>query len=380
MNETNEYRQVDEARSIEDMLSGTGLDFVDTRPLEAAPQTQLPEHLRQQMPMDRHPLIFGMSRSIETVREYCASRGELGGMNWGFETLNKAFEGLNTGVHLIAGQSNIGKSALCMQLAWQIAKSNTEVTPQRPKKAFVLYFSLDDSLNELLPRFIAIEEKVPINLVRFPSKPENNTDPVLMERRESGWRKLQESVFNIAMVDVNEGSSVEYIEKKIEEYVTMLAQYDETYQIVVVIDNFHDITVDAKGYQEENARFDHISDQLSKICTRFDCPMICTAEFRKLNGNRRPTVDDIKQSGKILYEAKAVLLSYNEVSLRTDQANIFWENDRDGRKMPVYEMQVAKSKFGSFKGRIFFEFVPHMSYFREVPDAQAVRYNQMIIG
>lgn len=380
MTQQNEYRQVDEARSIEDMLSGNGLDFVDTRPMEAKPQTQLPEHLRQEMPMEKHPLISNMSRSIQSVKEYCASRGELGGMNWGFESLNKAFEGLNTGVHLIAGQSNIGKSALCMQLAWQIAKSNTEATPQRPKKAFVLYFSLDDSLNELLPRFIAIEEKVPINFVRFPSKPEHNEDAELMQRRDRGWQKLDDSVFNIAMLDVNNGSSVEYIEKKIEEYVAMLATYDETYQIVVVIDNFHDITVDAKGYQEENARFDHISDQLSKICTRFDCPMICTAEFRKLNGNRRPTVDDIKQSGKILYEAKAVLLSYNEVSLRTDQANIYWEDAASGRKMPVYEMQVAKSKFGSFKGRIFFEFVPHMSYFREVTETGAARYNQMIIG
>lgn len=108
MTQQNEYRQVDEARSIEDMLSGNGLDFVDTRPMEAKPQTQLPEHLRQEMPMEKHPLISNMSRSIQSVKEYCASRGELGGMNWGFESLNKAFEGLNTGVHLIAGQSNIG--------------------------------------------------------------------------------------------------------------------------------------------------------------------------------------------------------------------------------------------------------------------------------
>lgn len=51
-----------------------------------------------------------MLATIDAVEEYSWTRGEQGGLDWGFESMNKAFEGLNTGVFLVAGQSNIGMS------------------------------------------------------------------------------------------------------------------------------------------------------------------------------------------------------------------------------------------------------------------------------
>lgn len=366
---------------IEAVLNGENTGAFSANPVTPHDTKAMPELIKEDMKQEEHPLIKEMFQNVKNVQQYCEERGEMGGMDWGFDSMNKAFEGLNAGVHLIAGQSNIGKSAICMQLAWQIAQANQIPTKQRPQRAFVLYFSLDDSLNELLPRFVAIDQRIPINAVRFPSKPEYNQDKVWVERRKEGWRRIESNLLSISMRDVNRGSSVEYIEKTIDDYASMLKMYDENYQVVVVIDNFHDITVEAKGYTEDNARFDYISDQLSRICAKYDCPMICTAEFRKLNGFRRPTNDDIKQSGKILYEAKAVMLSYNQVSLRGEQAEIYWEDENNpNKKMPVYEMYVSKNKFGSFKGTFFFNFIPHMSYFAEVMEAQTQRYNQMVYG
>ena len=83
---------------------------------------------------------------------------------------------------------------------------------------------------------------------------------------------------------------------------------------------------------------------------------------------------------KIVYEAKAIILGYNEVGLRGQQSNIFWNRDDRPDKQPIFEAHIGKNKFGSFKGRIFFEFMPEMSYFKEVPEAGAQRYNQMISG
>lgn len=53
-----------------------------------------------------------MLETIDEVDEYSWKRGEMGGLDWGFEKMNKAFEGLNTGVHLVAGASNIGRHIL----------------------------------------------------------------------------------------------------------------------------------------------------------------------------------------------------------------------------------------------------------------------------
>lgn len=321
-----------------------------------------------------------MLSTIEAVEEYSWTRGELGGLDWGFDSLNKAFEGLNTGVHLVAGQSNIGKSSFMLQLAWQVAQSNQVPSKERPRKAFVLYFSLDDNNNELLPRLVAIDQRIPINVVRFPKKYKDNV--VYMDKRQAGVEQLRESVDYINMMDVNMGSDIEYIEETMEKYHVELQKVDPAYQLVVFIDNFHDITIGDEKLRSRtgNEKYDHIADQLTKIATKYDCPIVCTAEFRKLNGNRRPGVDDIRETTKIVYEAKAIMLCYNEVSIRGQQATVHWTRPDNPNKQPVYEVHVGKNKYSSFKGRAFFEFIPEMAFCRETSEVGAQRYSQMVNG
>lgn len=366
--------------NIEEELTLDGIEGIDDLP-EVIPQAP-PQFEQKDIMAEGYEPFFKtkMLKTIEEVDEYSWKRGEMGGMDWGFEKFNKAFEGLNTGVHLIAGASNIGKSGIMMQIGWQIAQNNQEVSEQKPKKAFVVYFSLDDSNNELLPRLVAIDQKIPINAVRFPKKYQDNKH--YMDRREIGFENLKNSVMHIHMMDVNEGSDIEHIEETTERYATELAKVDEDYQIVVMIDNFHDITVrDMRAGADDKSKYDYIADQLSRIAAKFDAPIICTAEFRKLNGNKRPGLDDIRESVKIVYEAKAIILCYNEVGLRGQQAQIYWLDESKGdEKQPVYEMQVGKNKFSSFKGRMYCEFFPEMSYFRESTDAGASQYSQMISG
>lgn len=364
--------------NLESELTLDGIEGIDDIPyvVPEAPQREFEPSF---LPEGHVPFFkTKMLQTIDEVDEYSWKRGEMGGLDWGFDSFNKAFEGLNTGVHLVAGASNVGKSGIMMQMGWNIAKNNREITEQKPKKAFVIYFSLDDSNNELLPRLVAIDQTIPINAVRFPKKYKDNQH--YMNKREQGFQNLKDSVMHIHMMDVNEGSDIEHIEETTERYATELLKIDENYQIVVMIDNFHDVTVrDMRPGADDKAKYDYIADQLSRIASKFDCPIICTAEFRKLNGTRRPTLDDIRESVKIVYEAKAILLCYNEVGLRGQQAGVYWEDsDKADEKQPVFEVQIGKNKFSSFKGRAFFEFIPEMSYFREATEARSQRYSAMI--
>ena len=278
---------------IEALLAMDGVPEIE-QPVQQEQQQQTGE---QVPPVNVANMPFFKRKMLDTidmVKEYSMSRGEIGGLDWGSDQLNKAFEGLNTGLTLIAGQSNIGKSGICMQLAWQIAQANKNPSPERPKKAFVLYFSLDDNNTELLPRLIAIDQRIPINAIRFPKKYQDNLH--YMERMEVGYERLRDSSELIHMLDSNEGSSIEYIEETVEKYALELARVDKDYQIVIFVDNFHDITVDNKNVgNDENSKYNFIADQISRIATKFDAPFIATAEFRKLNGNRRPKLDDIRE-------------------------------------------------------------------------------------
>lgn len=314
---------------------------------------------------------------VEEMDSYCLAKGKLGGLDWGFQSFNDGFEGLQTGVYLIGGQSNIGKSALCLQLAWQVAKNNQVITEEKPHKAYVLYFSLDDNAKDLMPRLISMEEGIEINVVRNPSKYADRAD--LTAKRSRGVDTLRRMITSFRMLDSTEGNTIEFIEQEIDRHRVELSQFDDNYKLVVFIDNFYDIGVSGINFGDNSkARAEHVAKELNNLCDKHDIPIVCTAEFRKLNGIRRPTLDDIKDAGKVVYAAKAIILCYQEVHLRGEAANIFWSDATKPEKQPVLECHFAKNKFNSYKGRVFFNFIPSRSTMVEVPREAGNRYRALI--
>lgn len=321
--------------------------------------------------------------AIDAVDEYAWNRGTMG-LDSGFDCINAAFNGLNTGLIIFGGPSNSGKSAVLLQIMKQVAEKNQFITEDHPRMAFCLYFSLDDSNNELMPRIIAIDQDIPINYVLFPKK--YATVPSVLDKRARGLQNLKDNARFFAMKDANSGNSVEYIERTMAYYQEQLEiSAPGQFRLVVFIDNFYDITVEASGYAEENARYDFISGRLNELAIEYDAPVLCSGEFRKINVTKRPQLDDLKSSGKITYESKGVVLVYNEVGVKKDNANIYWEMSDAHEpdltvKMPVFEMDFAKNKFSSYKGRQYLRFVPDKASFYEVSDEETRIYHQMMKG
>jgi len=302
--------------------------------------------------------------SVREVKEYTDKSGEIGGLNFGFDLLNKAFNGLQPAVYQIAGPSNVGKSALCLQLAWQVSQINENV--------YVIYFALDDRMQDIVPRIIAMDQRVPISCVKFPKKYEGETN--LLTRRISGFKRLESCYDRFKLRDLEWGDTLEYIEQTIKEHKMELPS--ET-TICIFIDNFFDIQSEKK-FGNNNDKYEHTAVELERISTVYQCPIVCTAELRKLNGNRRPILDDIRETVKIIYKAKGIMLCYNEVGIRGQSADVYWSKPGSTDKEPLLEVRVAKNKLGEFKGRLFYEFWPAESYLVEVPEQGARLYNQRI--
>ena len=54
------------------------------------------------------PYIQEMLQKIQDMDIYAQNRGTMG-LDWGFQCLNEAFNGLNPGLHLVAGGANTGR-------------------------------------------------------------------------------------------------------------------------------------------------------------------------------------------------------------------------------------------------------------------------------
>lgn len=320
--------------------------------VHSAPQQeqQLPEYQQEWIDIVRH------------VMEYSENRTS--GLNIGFPMLHEALNGLNPGLIFIAGQPNIGKSAFCLQMAWQIAQHNDNI--------YVIYFSLDDNDTEIVPRIVSMDQRIPISAVKYPLRFQDNTQ--YMTRRAAGFRKLASVADRFKLLDSDYGYDIASIEEIVRKHKVQLP---EDKHLCIFLDNFYNIKVKDVRFRDQDERSRYIAHRLKTISDQ-EIPVVSTIELRKLNGNRRPTTEDVFGSVHLQYEAEATLLCYNEVGLRGNAAEIYWNKPGSEEKQPLLEIRVGKNKMGDFKGRLFYEFWANQSFLIEVPPAGAQLYNNRI--
>ncbi len=295
------------------------------------------------------------------------------GIKTGFKCIDEAFEGgLYPGFIVIGGDSNVGKSALITQLAWQITQNNDDV--------YVMDFSLDDALPDKISRLAACAGRLPINVVKTPLNYQDN--PLMLIRRKKALLKIEAIADKYCVYDSTFSCFVEDIEREIEAKLIYFDSDDKhnKRRIVICIDNFHDLNVSSQPGLREKDKFDYLAQWCSDIAKKHDLIVICSAELRKLNGTKRPTLDDIRENVKIKYEAKAVLLVYNEVHYQGEAATVFYTDGSSPCKQPIFEIHFAKNKFGAYKGRNFFKFYPSMATLEECDAIAQGQYSAAVYG
>ena len=284
------------------------------------------------------------------------------GLKTGFDCVDKAFDGgLFPGFIIMGGDSNLGKTAFMSQMAWNVATLNPNV--------YVMDFSLDDAMPDKLSRIAASSGRLIINAVKTPLNYVQY--PLMLVRRKNALINIRNNVNRYRAYDSSFSTYIEDIEKEIEEKLIYFDANGIDKKIVVFIDNFHDLNIANKPNLSDKEKYDTLAQWCADLAIKHDIPIICTAEFKKLNSSRRGQLDDLRESVKIKFEAKAVLLVYNEVHYKGQGADIFYMKNGNPFKQPIFEVHFAKNKFGTYKGRNFFEFYPEMAYMKECdPNAQ----------
>lgn len=284
------------------------------------------------------------------------------GLKTGFNSFDKAFDGgWKPGFYVIAGDSNLGKSALLTQINWNILEHN--------QKVFLMDFSLDDPMPDKIGRMVASWNRVIINAVKSPMQ--YTHIPIMLARRKEGINKIKKSVSKYKPYDSNFSSFVEDIEEEVQRMKIIIEKTDPDIRLVVAIDSFHDLAIKAKGNLTETQKYNEIAQWAADLAIKYDVVLIVTAELKKVEGQRRPQLGDLRESIKIRYEAKAIMMVYNDVHYKGENADVFFQKKNCTEKQPVFEVQIAKNKIHSFKGRFFYYFYPELAYMEEVDDNTA---------
>ena len=296
-----------------------------------------------------------------------------------FPSLTDGLEGWDSGLYIFAGLANHGKTMIMTNIM-------EDLVMNPDKKLYGVFYSQDDNENKVIPRIIAMRERLPISLIAKPGRyqkmvDEGHPDAIniaqQLDRRAEGIANLRANSNKMMILDSQEIKTDKDLYNSIHQIYNYVKAMDEEANIVVAVDGLKDINfVDMK--LTENEKVDIASSFLKDISVELDIIVMSTMHLRKLYGYRRPTTEDLKDSNRLEYEADVKYLVYNEVSRNKDAAKVFSRTSETGPKQPILELDWAKNKISSYKGRTFCYFAPEYSKAVECEEEDAKRFNALV--
>ena len=294
-------------------------------------------------------------KALEAIKMQCESQENIVGFNLGkFAHLQAVLDGIPKRQCLIAlaGKPNIGKTSFLRALSWELAKSNEDV--------YCLYMSIDDSRATMVPPIIALDQRIDIAKVKNPHYRIHTDED--RKKYESGWANLLHMMKDRYVIkDATHGNTLDALECHINH---IKERYPEK-KIVVFLDNFHKLG-DFPGTDNLRLKNELCSSRIKTMSVHHDIPIIMTVELRRIEDGRRPRNEDIKETGKIEYDADMVWLCHQDLHDHAD-TEIVWTKLVEGERVraPILELRIAKNKVGEFKGTLYYRFDPAKNWFNE---------------
>lgn len=311
---------------------------------------------------------FSIDTTVQFVEAQRALEDAMTGEFAGFTLSEIGLQGL--GEHLngnwrqdvfmcFGGSANSGKTSLLSQFAYEIASNPAN-------NATVIYHTIDDSKEQILPRLVCQcygSPDLTMNAVRNPNyyKKYDPAGDAIAQRRVLGYQELLRLMRDgrIVLKDISEGSSFAFGEGLIRYYKNLYPDRN----IVYILDNLHK-SPDFSS-METRMRFKTLSNHMKETATRHHCTIMATVEYTKLEPGVIPHNNNIAETRAVIYDASFIGHLFND--LHENGAEAICTHSYNEELLPRLRLGIGKNKITEYKGRIFLDFYPASGLFRRVP-------------
>jgi replicative DNA helicase len=271
--------------------------------------------------------------------------------------------------NFIVQDTVVHNSALFSKLAYEIA------THKEENNAMVIYLTIDDSFEQTLPRLVCIasgSKQLELNEVTNPNYFSTKSDKSIPMYREKGYSIIRDltSRGRLILKDANHGRSLAFVE-------SLIKYYREKYpkrKIVFLLDNFHKLQ-DLAGAEIDRGLYKAMSQNAKNIATRYHIPLLATCQYTKITAGERATNEKLSETVQLEFDANLIIHLYSEMSEISDRAKDYHEETMNGKliRLPRLEANFGKNKISDYRGRIYLDFWPACSDFKEVDYEIAIK-------
>lgn len=272
------------------------------------------------------------------------------GLECGFKALDERFQGIgDTDLWILAARPAMGKTALAMNLVYNVASQGKEV----------IVFSMEMSKEQLTDRLISAAGSIPSNLVRSGKLTEQHWAPL-----SAGIAKLKGlkiHIIDIPAIDIHRAKAI-------------ARKFKRNGDIGLIMVDYLQLMRDTKA----KTRFDEVSSvsrELKVMAKMIGCPVLALSQLNRGvegQGNKRPGLKDLRESGQIEQDADLITFIYrdeyyNEDSPNKNTAEIITAKFREGEVgTDVLGTQLQFSRFVDidFSSYIFEKDEPKKEYKR----------------
>ena len=230
--------------------------------------------------------------SIEKLQDLYAQKEELTGISSGFYDLDKLTAGFQSGeLIILAARPSMGKTALSLNMCLHGALK---------EKKKVAYFSLEMAKEQLMMRMLASVARISLSGIR------------VGKIADSAWESLIHTASQISQSSVYIDDSSLISPFEIRSKCRRLKA--RTGLDMVFVDYLQLMGI--KGSSESREReVAEISRNLKAVAKELQVPVIALAQLNRgveSRGDRRPLLQDLRESGSIEQDADTIMMLYRE--------------------------------------------------------------------
>lgn len=234
---------------------------------------------------------------VKHVEENMGVESDLVGLSTDYEELNRVTQGLQAGnMIILAARPGMGKTALALNLATNIAKSNKD------GKATVAVFSLEMPNDQLVTRILASESSISGRDIRSASNFDSEKLRLLRTSAESLGS------LNIYFDD-SPGLTVHQLTSKCRNL------HQQQGLDFIVIDYLQLLTEGGSGSGNRQVEVSNISRTLKRMALDLEIPVLALSQLSRAveqREDKRPILADLRESGSIEQDADVIMFIYRE--------------------------------------------------------------------
>ncbi|KPL25630.1 MAG: hypothetical protein AMJ75_00530 [Phycisphaerae bacterium SM1_79] len=239
-----------------------------------------------------------------------------GAVATGFNDLDELIHGFYAGEFaILAGRPSIGKSALMLDMALNMAKAGTGV----------LVFSLEMAERALIERAIC-------NLACVDAtKTQSGT------AAEDDWNEIYKQAFELRNLNI----ILSKVGGTPEQVAGLIHRLKQTHNIQIAFIDYLQLMTTGKKSESRQQEVTTISRKLKAIALREDVPLVVLSQLNRqvdAREDHRPRMSDLRESGSIEQDADLVLFVY--------RADYYQKDEPDFQPSGLAEVIVSKNRRG----------------------------------